>query len=76
MGASEVAMRMNHHPSQVLTAGTLSSLTDAPKTQLQDWLEKPQTHEQLAVEGQTSRSLPEMEKFLGDIGKKMDGKPK
>ena len=57
--------------SQRLTAVALSSLTDTPKTQLQHWLEKPQMHEQVAVEGKTSRSFDQTKKTLEDTKSKI-----
>ena len=63
----------NNDQTQPLTADALSSLTDTPKTQLQDWLEKPQTHEGFGVKGKSAQRAAEMEAFLQDIEKKMTG---
>ncbi len=63
----------NNDQPQRLTAGALSSLIDAPKTQLQDWLEKPQTHEQLGAQGRSAQGAAEMEAFLQDVEEKMAG---
>ena len=41
--------------------------------QLQDWLEKPQTHERFGVQGKSAQRTAEMEAFLQDIEKKMTG---
>lgn len=64
--------RDNNQP-QRLTADALSSLIDTPKTQLKDWLEKPQTHERVGVQGKSAQHAAEMEAFLQDIEKKMTG---
>ena len=69
---SALLCRNNDQP-QRLTAGALSSLADAPKMQLQDWLEKPQTHEQLGVQGKSAKRAAETEAFLQDIEEKMAG---
>ena len=63
----------NNNQPQHLTADALSSLTGTPKTQLQDWLEKPQTHERLGAQGKSAQHAAEMEAFLQDIEKKMTG---
>ena len=41
--------------------------------QLQDWLEKPQTHERFGVQEKAAQRAAEMEAFLQDIEKKMTG---
>lgn len=56
-----------------LTAGALSSLANEEKTQLKDWLKMPQEHEELAVEGTSSRSIAKTEKSLQDFDKKFTG---
>ena len=63
----------NNDQPQRLTAAALSSLEDPPKTQLQDWVEKPQTHERLDVQGNPTQRATEMEAFLQDIEEKMAG---
>ena len=55
-----------------LTGATLARLTDPPKSQLYTWAEKPETHEQLAVGEETSRSLKKTKKFLKDIEKSIN----
>ena len=64
--------RNNDRPQRI-TAAALFSLTDAPKMQLQDWLEKPQTHEQFGAQGKSAPRKAEMEAFLQDIDEKMGG---
>ena len=59
----------NNDQPQRLTADALSSLTNTPKTQLQDWLEKPQTHERFAAQGKSVQRAAEMKLFLQDIEK-------
>lgn len=63
----------NNNQPQRLTADALSSLVDVPKTQLQDWLEKPHTHERLGAQGNSAQRAAEMEAFLHDIDEKMTG---
>ena len=63
----------NNDQPQRLTAAALSSLTEAPKIQLQDWLEKPQTHEHFSAQGKSAPRNAEMEAFLQDIEEKMGG---
>ncbi|KAK0508224.1 hypothetical protein JMJ35_009308 [Cladonia borealis] len=63
----------NNDQAQRLTAAALSSLTDTPKTQLQDWLEKPQTHEQSGAQEKSAPRVAEMQAFLQDIEEKMAG---
>lgn len=41
--------------------------------QLQDWLEKPQRHEQLGAQGKSAPRVAEMEAFLQGIEEKMAG---
>ena len=63
----------NNNQPQRLTADALPSLIDTPKTQLQDWLEKPQTHERFGVQGKSVQRAAEMEAFLHDFEQKMTG---
>ena len=63
----------NNDQPQRLTAAALSSLTDTPKMRLQDWLEKPQTHERLGAQGNPAQRAAEMEAFLQDNEQKMAG---
>ena len=63
----------NNNQPQRLTADALSSLIDTPKTQLQDWLEKPQTHERLGAQGKSAQHAAEMEAFLQDVEEKIAG---
>ena len=63
----------NNDQPQRLTAAVLSSLTDTPKMQLQDWLEKPQTHEQFGAQGKSAPRKAEMEAFLQDVEEKVTG---
>lgn len=58
--------RNNTQPPS-LTGATLARLTDPPKSQFYTWIEKPETHEQLAVGQKTSRSMKKTKKFLKDI---------
>ena len=63
----------NNDQPQRLTTSALSSLTDKPKMQLQDWLEKPQTHERLGAQGNPAQRAAAIEAFLQDIEEKMAG---
>lgn len=63
----------NKDQPQRLTAAALSSLTDTPKMQLQDWLEKPQIHEQFGVQRKSALREAEMEAFLQGIEENMAG---
>ena len=62
--------------SPSLTSANLARLADPPKSQFYTWVEKPDTHEQLAVGEETSRSLKKTKKFLKDIEKSIESDAK
>ncbi len=64
--------RNNTKPPR-LTGATLTRLKDPPKSQCSTWLEKPETHEQLAVGQETSRSMKKTKRFLKDVEKSIMG---
>ncbi|KAK0508330.1 hypothetical protein JMJ35_009414 [Cladonia borealis] len=61
----------NKSPS--LTGAALARLANPPKSQCSTWAEKPETHEQVAVGQETSRSTKKTKKFLKDIEKSIKG---
>lgn len=50
-----------------LIAKALSSLTDPEKTQMQEWIEKPESHERVAVGETTGRTAQKIEEFFRDV---------
>lgn len=59
-----------------LTAEALSSLANQSKTQLDAWLEEPQSHERLAVGKDTSRASKQMICFFKDVDINVKGEEK
>ncbi|KAK3170052.1 hypothetical protein OEA41_009437 [Lepraria neglecta] len=59
-----------------LTAAALAGLADPPKSQLDIWCEKSETHEQLAVELKTSRSEEKTKKSLDEVQVMMEDNSK
>ena len=55
-----------------LTAAALAGLADPPKSQLDIWCEKSETHEQLAVGLKTSRSEEKTKKSLDEVQAMME----
>ena len=59
-----------------LTATALAGLADPPKSQLDNWCEKSEAHEQLAVGLKTSRSEEKTKKSLDEVQAMMEDNSK
>lgn len=57
-----------------VSARAMASTVEVEKAQLQEWLQQPQTHEQLALGETTSRSVAQTSVFLEDIESILDSK--
>ena len=59
-----------------LTADTLSRLEEQGRSQLDTWLEEPQSHEQLAVGKRTGRTANQIAESFEDIETNVRGNDK
>jgi len=56
-----------------LTTDVLSRFEEHKRSQLDEWLKDPQSHEQLALGQKTSRASQQITTFLNDIETKVEG---